>query len=159
MWLQVIKLSLILLLFLGIFIHFWRPFGSEFFYLYQNFTYCLSNQYWYVKVPDVNESYVKSLILLRFLRIMHNYGTLLVFIVFLGYFHTLWYVDMPDVTLTYVRFSGLVDFFGYLNLIILHQTFINFLESLWKIFMSSCILFFYIFFAFRTKLSVIFSTD
>ena len=45
--------------FLGIFI--WRPFMSQLFYLHQTFTYCICNQYWYVKMPDVTASYRKPL--------------------------------------------------------------------------------------------------
>ena len=45
MWLQVMEHPLILLRFLGIFIHYWQPFMSEVLYLHQTFTDCMSNQY------------------------------------------------------------------------------------------------------------------
>ena len=45
MWLQALQRHLILLRFLGIFIHYWRPFMSEVLYLHQTFTDCMSRQY------------------------------------------------------------------------------------------------------------------
>ena len=42
-----------------------------------------------------------------------------------------WYIDMPDVTTSNGSFPGLIRFFGNFNVwyVILHQTFINFVES------------------------------
>ena len=58
MWLQVMERPLILLRFLVIFIHYyWRVFMTKVLYLYQTFTDCVSNQCWYVKMPDVTASY------------------------------------------------------------------------------------------------------
>ena len=57
MLLQVMVRPLILLRFLGIFIHFWQPFRSELLYFHHTFTDCLSNLFWYIKVPNVSTSY------------------------------------------------------------------------------------------------------
>ena len=43
--------------FLDIFIHYYWPLTSELLYLHQTFTDYVSNQYWYVKMPDVPASY------------------------------------------------------------------------------------------------------
>ena len=45
--------------------------------------------------------------------------------------HTFWYIDMPDVTTSYGRFSSLIGSLKKNNVryVIVHQTFINFVES------------------------------
>ena len=43
--------------FLAIFIHYYLTFISELLYLFQTFTDCIFNQYWYVKIPDETASY------------------------------------------------------------------------------------------------------
>ena len=56
--LQIMARHLILLRFLlGIFIHYYWLFMSELLNLHQNFTDCISNQCWYVKMLDVTASY------------------------------------------------------------------------------------------------------
>ena len=42
--------------FFRVFVHNWRPFASELFYLHQTFTDCVSNQYIHFNMPDVPAS-------------------------------------------------------------------------------------------------------
>ena len=75
---------------------------------------CISNQYWYVKMPDVTANYGMPLNFITFfLRILHKIdeysclkyciSTKLSQIVYLINTH-IWYVDMSDVTTSYGRF-------------------------------------------------------
>ena len=70
-WLQVMEGSLILLRFLGIFIHYWLPFRSKVLYLHQNFTDCISNQKFKIQIlicwqPDITSIYGSFSGLIRF---------------------------------------------------------------------------------------------
>ena len=93
-------------------------------------------------MPDVTASYGTLLDSMAFLSILiHSWRPFMSEVLIFHQIFTdcvsnqpFWYVDMPDVTTNYGRFSSLIGFYGNLNVwyVILHQTFINFVESQWK---------------------------
>ena len=134
--------NLILLRFLDIFIHYWRSFMYKLLYFHQTFTDCGSYiDYWYVKIPDMTASLVTPFDFIAFLGLLIHYlGPFMSELLYLHQTFTDYmsnqytrfrYVNMPNVTPSYGRFYGLIGFFRNLNVwyVILHQTFINFVES------------------------------
>ena len=89
MWLQVMERHLILLRFLGIFIHFWRLFMSELLYLCQTFPDCVSNQFWYIKISDMTACYGIPLNIITFFLLYKIFLLYYVYTKFLNFWHNI----------------------------------------------------------------------